>query len=217
MVSRFPYRGAIVLGTVVTLLLFALGSATASPHPAATGSLTVTVGSALQFTLSDNEVTPGDNVTLTIVQTDDVEHTFTLSNVSGITFSASNSTNDLLTFLAEHPALVNITIPAGQATYTYHFIAPPFGEYAYFCLIPGHFPQMYGLLGSGEPGSGGAIDDGPGAAVFIIGGSVAGLVVVAIVLGFVVGKRRGSHDEMPPERLGYPEQAPMSPPIPPTH
>jgi plastocyanin len=218
MVSRFPFRGAVAFGTVVSLLLFGLGAAAAIPQPAAaTGALTVTVGSALQFTLSTNEVTPGANITLTIVQTDSVEHTFTLSNVSGITFSSNNDTNDLLTFVREHPPLVNITIPSGQDTYVYHFIAPPFGEYAYFCLIPGHFPSMYGLLGSGEPGSGASISTGPGAAVFIIGGTIAGLVVLAIVLGFVVGKRRGSHDEMPPERLGYPEQAPPSPPSPPAH
>ncbi len=86
-----------------------------------------------------------------------------------------------------------------------------------YCLIPGHFPGMYGLLGSGEPGSGGSISTGPGAAVFIIGGTIAGLVVIAIVLGFVVGKRRGSHDEMPPERLGYPEQPTVAPPAPPAH
>lgn len=216
MVFRFPYRGAVVLGTVLSLVLLGLGAASATPQPAATGALTVTVGSALQFTLSTNEVTPGANITLTIVQTDDVEHTFTLSNVSGVTFTSTNTTGDLLTFVREHPPLVNISIPSGQATYQYHFIAPPFGEYAYFCLIPGHFPSMYGLLGSGEPGSGGSISTAPGAAVFIIGGTIAGLVVIAIVLGFVVGKRRGSHDEMPPERLGYPEQAPGSPPTPPT-
>lgn len=215
---RFPFRAAAAVGTAIALTLFLLGGAAAAPQPHATSDLTVTVGSALQFTLSDNEVTPGDNVTLTIVQTDDLGHTFTLSNVSGVTFSATNSTNDLLTFVAAHPPLVNFTIPAGQATYTTHFIAPPFGEYAYFCLVPGHFPLMYGLLGSGEPGSGATINDGPGAAVFIIGGTIASLVVIAIVLGFVVGKRRGSHDEMAPERLGYPEspQAPEAP-APPGH
>src|SRR5579863_9419165 len=98
MVFRFPYRGAVVLGTVLSLMLFGLGAAAAAaPHPAASSSLTVTVGSALTFTLSTNEVTPGDNVTLTIVQTDDVQHTFTLSNVSGFAFTATNTTGDLLT------------------------------------------------------------------------------------------------------------------------
>jgi hypothetical protein len=45
----------------------------------------------------------------------------------------------------------------------------------------------------------------PGVAVFIIVGTIVALVVIALVLGFVVGRRRGSHDEMAPQRLGYPE------------
>lgn len=176
---------------------------------AASDSLTVTVGDVLGFTLSTDEITPGANVTLTIVQTSNsVDHTFTLSNVSGQTFTSSDTDATLLGFLHDHPPLVNVSIPAGQHTYTYTFTAPPYGLYAYFCLIPGHFPTMYGILGSGEHGGSGGIYDGPGAPVFIIGGTITTLVVVAIVLGFVVGKRRGSHDEMPPERLGYPEPQP---------
>ena len=50
------------------------------------------------------------------------------------------------------------------------------------------------------------------------------LTVIAIVLGFVVGRRKGSEFEMPPERLGYPEPSapsagaplPPTPPHPPT-
>jgi plastocyanin len=208
MARRFPFTAALAFAAIVSLLLFALGAVEGGPaaRPGASDQLTVTVGEALAFTLSTDEVTPGDNVTLTIVQTStDLGHTFTLSSVAGLTFSATNSTVDLLRFVHDHPALVNFTIPAGQTTYTTTFIAPPFGLYAYFCLVAGHFPAMYGLLGSGEHGSTAAPYDGPGAPVFIIGGTIAGLVVVALVLGFVIGRRRGSHDEMPPERLGYSE------------
>lgn len=219
MIRRFPYLAVAAL-SVAALMLFSFGVASAAPTHPATGStsLTVTVGTALGFTLSTDELTPGANITLTIVQTsDEVAHTFTLSNVAGQTFPTTDTTNDLLTFLATHPPLVNISIPGTQGTFTSTFTAPPYGEYAYFCLIPGHFPQMYGILGSGEPGSSVSVDDGPGAVVFYIGGSVAALVVVAIVLGFVVGKRRGSHDEMPPERLGYPEPAGVDAPKSPHH
>lgn len=215
MARRFPYRGAVAVMTAVSLLLLSVGLVEASPasRPAASDDLTVTVGETLAFTLSTDEVTPGDNVTVTIVQTSaDLGHTFTLSSVAGLTFSASNTTENLLTFVAEHAPLVNFTIPAGQATYTTSFTAPPYGLYAYFCLVPGHFPSMYGLLGSGEHGSSAGISTGPGAAVFIIGGSIASLVVIALVLGFVIGRRRGSHDEMPPERLGYPEPTPQAKP-----
>ena len=215
MARRFPYGGVAAVLSVVSLLLLSVGLVEASPaaRPAASDQLTVTVGETLAFTLSTDEVTPGDNVTVTIVQTSsDLGHTFTLSSVAGLTFSAANSTQSLETFVAEHQPLVNFTIPAGQATYTTYFTAPPFGLYAYFCLVPGHFPSMYGLLGSGEHGGAGGISTGPGAAVFIIGGTIAALVVIALVLGFVIGRRRGSHDEMPPERLGYPEPAPETKP-----
>lgn len=207
MVGRFPYRSAGALATAASVILFGLAAASAaSVHTAASDSLTVTVGDVLGFTLSTDQITPGANVTLTIVQTSNtVDHTFTLSDVAGQTFTSSDTDATLLGFLHVHPALVNFSIPAGQHTYTTTFIAPPYGLYAYFCLVPGHFPTMYGILGSGEAGGSGGISDGPGAPVFIIGGTITTLVVVAIVLGFVVGKRRGSHDEMPPERLGYPE------------
>lgn len=210
MARRFRYRGLVALLTVASLLCYGVGFVDARPgaRPGATDALTVTVGDALQFTLSNDEVTPGDNVTLTIVQTSSsVGHTFTLSSVQGLAFTPSNTSADLAKFVSEHAPLVNYTIPAGQSTYTTTFTAPPFGLYAYFCLVPGHFPSMYGQLGSGEHGSSSTVNTGPGAPVFIIGGTIAALVVLSLVLGFVVGRRRGSHDEMPPERLGYPEPA----------
>lgn len=195
------------------MLTALVGLAAASPgplatvHRAATDSLSVTVGSALAFTLSTNQVTPGDTVDLTIVQTDDVAHTFTLLNQSGSLFDPTgNSTAQILAYLAKHPALVNITIPSGQHEATATFTAPPFGEYEYVCLADDHFAGgMYGFLGSGEAGSGGSVNTGPGAPVFIIGGTIVGLVVITIVLAFVIGRREGAKHEMPPERLGYPE------------
>ena len=208
MARRFPWGAAVGFATVVSLLLFALGAVEGGPtaRPGASDALTVTVGDALAFTLSTDEVTPGDSVTLTLVQTSSgLDHTFTLSSVAGLTFSPSNTSHDLAVFVHDHPPLVNFTIPAGQSTYTTTFVAPPLGLYAYFCLVPGHFPAMYGLLGSGEHGSTATPYDGPGAPVFIIGGTIAALVVIALVLGFGIGRRRGAHDEMPAERLGYPE------------
>ncbi|MCI4365916.1 MAG: hypothetical protein L3K10_07675, partial [Thermoplasmata archaeon] len=54
-----------------------------------------------------------------------------------------------------------------------------------------------------------------GSAVFIIVGTIVVLTVIAIVLGFVVGRRRGAVHEMPPERLGYPEPRLPTEPAPP--
>ena len=215
---RFPYRATIALFSVLSLTCWGLGVAAASADSrlastAVSNSLTVTVGTAFSFTLSTDEVTPGANVSVTVVQTDDVGHTFTLSPIAGWAFSDSNSSTDLQKFFTAHPPLVNVSIPAGQGTSSTYFIAPAFGEYEYLCLVAGHFQAgMRGFLGSGEHGTTAASTTGPGAPVFIIGGTIAGLVVLALVLGFVVGRRRGSHDEMPPERLGYPEPAPGTKP-----
>lgn len=187
-----------------------------SAHPTAAGteSLTVTVGTAFAFTLSSDEVTPGDTVTVTIVQVGDNEHTFTLLNAPNFQFNWSPTTSDspshIEGFLATHPApLVNVTIPSTQGSQTVSFTAPPFGLYEYLCLVSGHFAAgMWGILGSGEHGSSGSTaNTGPGAPVFIISGTIAGLVVLALVLGFVIGRRQGAVHEMPPERLGYPEPA----------
>ncbi len=216
---RRSLRAFLGIAVLAVVLMVAAGRPVfAAPAPAATvqgsESLGVTVGTAFAFTVSTNEVTPGDNVSVTLTQTDDVEHTFTLSSVANYVIPSSDSTSQLDAFFAQHPPLVNFTIPAGQATYTTTFIAPPLGVYEYVCLIPGHFQAgMSGLLGSGEqPAGSTAPATGPGWQVFFIGGTIASLVIIALVLGFVVGRRRGSVHEMPPERLGYPEPPAPQPP-----
>lgn len=223
--DRSLLRTTALTASVGFVLLVALAGAVhaagdrASPaaHAAAgTDQLTVTVGTAYAFTLSTDEVTPGDNVSVTIVQTDDVQHTFTLSSVAGYTFPSSDTSSDLLAYFQSHAPLVNVTIPAGAATLHASFTAPAFGEYEYVCLVPGHFQLgMFGFLGSGEHGTSGSASTGPGAPVFIIGGTIAGLVVIAIVLGFVIGRRKGAVHEMPPERLGYPGEAGQPTSLPP--
>lgn len=215
--DRFPRRpvafllaGMMLLG--VSGLTLSAAAAASRAHPDATTTLTVTVGTPFAFTLSSNEVQPGQTIDLSLIQTSSLIHTFTLLNATNFQFNWTSTSSDSLAhidaFLAAHPPLVNYTFPASPATGSATFVAPPLGEYEYICLEPGHFAAgMWGLLGSGEPGSGGASASitGPGAPVFIIAGTIAGLVVLSIVLAFVVGQREGSKHEMPPERLGYPE------------
>lgn len=214
---RFLRRPAVFL--VTAMLLLGLGgwalsasAAASQARPMGSTALTVTVGTLFQFTLSSNEVQPGETVDVSLIQTSSTVHTFTLLNATNFQFNWSSSSSDSLphiyAFLHAHPPLVNFTFGAAPATGSASFVAPAFGEYEYLCLEPGHFAAgMWGLLGSGEAGSGGAAgtNDGPGTPVFIIAGTIAGLVVLSIVLAFVVGQREGSKHEMPPERLGYPE------------
>ena len=212
------FRIATALGLAVILLTLTwAGSASAHVASSAVRSdtstgavewLNVTTSDTLAFGITaPGEVTPGDTVHLVVTNLGSDAHTFTLSSVAGYVFAPTAATSDLLAFFALHPPLVNLTIGGGVGNViTTNFTAPPYGEYEYVCLEPGHFSAgMSGILGSGEPGTTTSVDTGPGAPVFIISGTIVGLVIVALVLGFVVGKRRGSEDEMPPERLGYPE------------
>jgi hypothetical protein len=79
-------------------------------------------------------------------------------------------------------------------------------------MEPGHFTAgMHVQIGIGiVPPSSGSGTTGIGAPALIIAGTIAGLVVIALVLGFVIGRRRGPEEEMPPERLGYPEPSTVS-------
>lgn len=222
--GRFPRRPVAFL--VAGMVLLGLGglaiSAAAQASQArvqGSTTLTVTVGTLFAFTVSSNEVQPGETVDVTLIQTSSTIHTFTLLNATNFQFNWSSSSSDSLShidaFLQAHPPLVNYTFPGSSGTGSASFVAPPFGEYEYLCLEPGHFAAgMWGLLGSGEPGSGGAAatNNGPGAPVFIIAGTIAGLVVLSIVLAFVIGQRQGAQHEMPPERLGYPEPKQGTPP-----
>lgn len=188
-----------------------------SAHPGAAVSITVSVGDSFSFSLSANEVQPGDLVTITLVELGATAHTFTLSPVTNFLFNTSDSTTHLLAFFSAHKPLVNLsvngTIPGERHSQT--FVAPAYGQYEYVCTQPAHFPSMSGTLGSGEPGSGTTLATGPGWQVFAIGGGIASLVVITIVLAFAIGQRPGAKHEMPPERLGYPEGP--SPPTPPPH
>lgn len=204
-----------------------LASAHAAPvhsavlHPAAgVDSVSISVGTALQFSPATFEVNPGDSVTVTVTQTDSVPHTFTLSSSTYQLNPASNSSTDLAAFFARYPPLVNLSLPDHAATVSQTFTAPnTVGAYQFLCLAPGHFQAgMWGLMGDGVAVGAPSVNNGPGAPVFIIGGTISTLVVIAIVLAFVIGRRQASTHQMEPERLGYPERNPSEskgpPPLP---
>jgi plastocyanin len=179
-------------------------------------SLSVSVGDQFAFTPDTLEAAaPGDNVTITVTQLGTEAHTFTLSSVANFSFPTADSSVDLQTYFTAHPPLVNLTINGTTGfTASATFTSPALGVYEYVCLEPSHFSSgMFGFFGSGVAPTGPA---GPGApvGVYIIAGVVVSLVVIALVLGFVVGKREGNTQVMPPERLGYPEPEAMASNIP---
>ncbi|HTS33293.1 MAG TPA: sulfocyanin-like copper-binding protein [Thermoplasmata archaeon] len=226
MVRRGIRRRALAL-VIVSLLLagglsFSVHQASGSSdivQAAGSATVSVTASSGFMFTPNGfNDVATNTTVSVTFVDGDTLSHTFSIWGREGVVIPnpASISPDQLVQLFTEYPPLVSLQGTSGQ-TNSSTFTSPPTGWYEFVCLESGHFQSgMYGFIAFGEAlPSNLTVStpyDGPGAAVFIIIGTIVSLTVIAVVLGFVIGRRRGSSDEMPPERLGYPE--PEAPPGP---
>lgn len=217
---------ALLLLLPAALLLQTTGDIGSRPlvvHTAAGTQVTMTVGSGGQFiyTPADiSDVVAGSNVTIDITNLGDVPHTFTLSSLDNYTLPYSGNTNLTSQFLVQHPAYYNGNITGSTGALTVvQFTAPSLdGSYQFFCTQTGHFASgMEGFLGVGISVGPPQAPPGIGVDVFIISGTIVGLVILAIVLGFVVGRREGPKHEMPPERLGYPETPPEPAPAKPPY
>ena len=203
---------AVALGILVVLgVLGSPGSLAANgtagvAHPS-DGTIAVTAKSPFTFDPNTFDNVPTNTtISVTLTNGDTIPHTFTILDREGYVIKQSDS---LTSLLATYGNLTNV-VADGGTTATQSFPSPGTGWYEFVCTEPGHFAAgMYGFIAFGEalPSnlSAGATSNGPGIAVFIITGTIVALVVIALVLGFVVGRRRGAEHEMPPERLGYPE------------
>jgi len=228
---------AVVLAVVLLLSLIGIGTSAARSHGSeltvATGAtFAVTAAAPYKFdpsflaNVSDSNATTNDTIDFT--NGDSLLHTFTLSSREGWVIPSTYSSDQLDSFFVQYHPVVSVPLNGAGST-SVSFPAPAKGWYEFVCNQTGHFQEgMFGFIAFGEGLPSNltvtAAYDGPGAAVFIIVGTIVALTVIAIVLGFVVGRRRGALHEMPPERLGYPEPqtpaepaAPPRPPLPPTH
>ncbi len=209
---------AVAIGVLLFLGTFAVAAGhgpVSSNVVQAAGSTTVDVTSTSQFSFTPNAFNDvGTNTTITVAFTngDTAAHTFSISSREGVVINNNLTSSQLTSYFTTYPALVSV--PANSSgTFPGTFTAPGPGWYEFVCLETGHFQKgMYGFIAFGIalPSNLSVVVpyDGAGAAVFIIVGTIVSLTVVAIVLGFVVGRRRGASEEMPPERLGYPEPEP---------
>jgi len=188
-----------------------------------TGTVDVTASNGFAFTPNSFQQVPA-NATITVVFTDgsDEAHTFSIIGKQGwvIPTSYDPAQIDTLAYGTSPPALYNANVTTTGQQVTGTFTSPGPGWYEFVCTEPGHFTAgMYGFIAFGMnlPGnltvSSGV--PGPGAVLYVIIGGIVSLVVIALVLGFVVGRRKGAQHEMPPERLGYPEPAAPGTPLPP--
>ena len=227
MIQRNPYKSvvAILLAAVVVLggiaaLITAVPARAQSVDASGASTFAVSAVAGYAFTPSTiQNVASSTNVTVTFTDLDTQAHTFTIYGRQGVVIPPSTPDLVKLIYGSGYTPLANINLSSGSPSQSVTFPAPAPGWYEYLCMEPGHFQSgMFGFIAFGMalPAnlSVATPDTGPGAAVFIIVGTIVTLVIIAIVLGFIVGRRRGSHDEMPPERLGYPEP-PIPQPLPP--
>ncbi len=185
-------------------------------------SFSVTALSGLTFSPNAiQDLAVGTNVTVTYTDADSLAHTFTIYGRQGVVLANPTTiqptTLDQIVYGSGYTPLANLNSTGNGQVLTGTIRVNASGWYEFMCMEPGHFQSgMYGFISFGIPLPGNlsvsSPDTGPGAAVFIIVGTIVSLVVIAIVLGFVVGRRRGSEFEMPPQRLGYPEpETPAAP------
>jgi len=217
---------------VAIALLLVVGGATAKVAAAAreegavndtSAYVNVTATGSYSFVPNELQNLP-TNTTISVIFTDGdpsgALHTFTILGCPDLQIpnpsSVSTDTLNEYAYGSKCPThLTNINATGtGNFPGTISAVSTP-SWYEFVCTESGHFALgMYGFIAFGMalPAniSLGVPSTGPGTAVFIIVGTIVALTVIAIVLGFVVGKREGSRHEMPPERLGYPE--PGSPP-----
>jgi len=219
---------AVAFGLLLITTAFTVGgvvrpAAALSPTDATSGTVDVTATTSLSFSPNEFQMVP-TNSTITVSFTDasSLAHTFTIIGREGwvIPSSINVTAFDNLVYGKSPPVLFNFNV-SSSGTQTLTFTSRGPGWYEFVCTEPGHFQSgMYGFIAFG-------IDlpanltvstsaQGPGAALFIIIGTIVSLVVIALVLGFVVGRRKGAEHEMPPERLGYPEPLAPGEPLPPS-
>lgn len=232
---RFRHRGRGALAIALVLAVVAGGAVSvATGRVAVAGVVHDNSGSVINETVVSpftfvtrvyENVSTGTNITINFFNGDTTgaTHTFTILDRANYQVPTGSPTSTLFSLIkaaannTTNGTLANVSTAAEGNTKVATFAAPAAaGYYEFFCVIPGHFADgMFGFIVFGEyidPSffDLGSSTPGPGLAVFIIVGTIVSLTVLAIVLGFVVGRRRGSEFEMPPERLGYPE--PQAPP-----
>lgn len=195
-----------------------------SPRTAGSSTLGITAASGYAFDPNAIQQVP-TNSTITVTFTDagSLAHTFTIIGREGWVIPSSYTVSqfDNVVFGKAYPSLFNLNVSGSGTQVSGSFTSPGPGWYEFVCTEGGHWSLgMYGFIAfgmnlpsnltvsSGQPGI--------GSAVFIITGSIASLVVIALVLGFVVGRREGAKHEMPPERLGYAEPPSAGGPLPPS-
>jgi len=218
---------AIVVGLIFVLGGFAclevVRPVVGQPTNAA-GATSIAVTATSGYSFDPNtfqNVATNSTITVTLTDGSVLAHTFTIIGREGWVIPTGYSATQIyaLAYLDTPRNLVNVNVSSSGDVESRTFNSTGPGWYEFVCTEAGHFTEgMYGFIAfgmalpsnltvsSGLPG--------PGAALFIIIGTIVTLVVVTIILAFIFGRRKGAEHEMPPERLGYPEPSSGSEPLP---
>ena len=208
---------ALLEGAVVSLLLVVAGGsliptqAAAEPSggstlPSTSDSISVEATGDYGFQPDTFEQVP-PNATIAVTFTDgsDLPHTFTIIGREGwvIPSSFTPSQIDNLGYGDTPPALFNENVSGSGDVANQSFESPPAGWYEFVCTVPGHFQNgMFGFIAFGENlpsnltsptrvGIGGA-PIGP------LQVTVAGAILLAGILVYVLGQRRRGRERRPP-------------------
>ncbi len=193
--------------------------------PSASGtSFSVTASAPYHFSQSTDEVAANATISLTFANTDSLPHTFSLFSVEGVAIPSDATVNFTGVAYGGHfyPFLFVLYENVTGTRPSYTFRAPATGWYEFVSSEPGDFAAgMFSAIGFGVPAPSNLTGGGPAVTVswpdYVIAGTIVGLVILGLVLGFAYGQR-GEEHQMPPERLGYPEPpaigAPGAPSLP---
>jgi plastocyanin len=178
---------------------------------AVTGSITVAATKDYGYQPDTFQQVP-TNATITVTFTDDdvLQHTFNISSREGFVIPTSYTAAQLDHLFGTYPSLFSATVngPGDQYVGSFRSPATP-GWYEFVCNVTGHFQNgMYGFIAFGEnlpsnltPPSRVGVGGG---GISTIDGAIIVVVVLGVILGFVLLRRRRSRSRAPPGRVERP-------------
>ena len=194
----------------------ALVAATGQPFPRtalgvasqpAGGSASISIAAVSNFGYQPDTI--GNvplNATITVTFTDDdvLPHTFNISSREGFQIPNDYTAAQLNQLFDQYHALYAAEVDYGGDVSVGSFTSPSApGWYEFICNQSGHFTEgMYGFIAFGEPVPSNLTEHGHGSEVPTTGSALVaalgGAVIVAVLLGVVLWRRRRSTYRPPP-------------------
>lgn len=181
-------KGYLAFVLLATLVLASI-SLWAVPAPGVRGqvTLTITMADALTFSPSTFSATPGESVSLTLINAGALPHTFTLFGEADASIPV-NDNSALQTYYSDNTPLVDISFDEGIQDSVTFTVPTTEGIYTFVCIVPGHsVGGMHGLMTVAIPS-----DDETAPIDPLLIGVVIAVVVIVIAFAAVFILRRRS-------------------------